>query len=741
MNFIVTILLTIVFLFKNGVFSIANALAEIEKEILMEGREIFIDEKTKNIIANGEVEFQYNQKLFKADRVLFNQSQGLIFASGNIEVKDLDTKSIFIAHNIKILKDRYKAKLFGLKAKINPKGFLLTASEVQVIAKNQYSFRNLTFSPCKICASNWVPFTPLWQLRAKKVYSDLEESFYYETYLDFWGKPILYLPYFKTPSIHTNRMSGFLIPKLYGGQGLGVGIGIPYYFNLSQNLDFTLTPYFSTKQNINILESEIRQAFNNGGYIMRYFLAKDNYSLDNKIQYNGYLYGRGSWLLNSTKSNELGFYAQMLAGEDKTFLKRYNLTNADILISNIYWQNIKDNDYLIGESYNIQDLREPSYATTIFALPRIRWQKSLPLKKFIDSAYISDNSLILLDANLVNLYSTSNIDYKHARFSAKASNNWITNYGHIIEIIPNIEFNLYSTQSKSQGALSNISPSSDRYQIIPQLNISWRWPLYNNDSSSNNKNESYSNLRLVTLEPTVNIKLAPKMKLLNPLIERKFLLLNPNALLNPGLRTSNLDQDYMGNSIEYGIKGSVFTQNYKLEFILGNSIRFYKPTVLEPLGSSVYKNNSSISEFILSNSVKFTNLFVSNKLWISHKEKKITRDEFDIIYNLKKFEGNLNYTFMDHRYYGMPIDINYNQELMLGLWYNIYQNWWLNIKSNTKLGEKIPNNSRKVSEGLGVSYRNDCLRVDLAISKNYLTFKELKPSTTYTLNLKLPFLN
>ena len=58
--------------------------------------------------------------------------------------------------------------------------------------------------------------------------------------------PVLYAPYFNFP-IDDCRQSGFLFPTYSTSSINGVGIGLPYYWNIAPNYDDTITPRIYTE--------------------------------------------------------------------------------------------------------------------------------------------------------------------------------------------------------------------------------------------------------------------------------------------------------------------------------------------------------------------------------------------------------------------------------------------------------------------------------------------------------------
>lgn len=74
--------------------------------------------------------------------------------------------------------------------------------------------------------------------------------------LDIAGVPVLYTPYLSFP-IDDRRQSGFLYPSFGYSESDGVDIAIPYYFNLAENYDDTLTLRHIGERGL-LLENEFR---------------------------------------------------------------------------------------------------------------------------------------------------------------------------------------------------------------------------------------------------------------------------------------------------------------------------------------------------------------------------------------------------------------------------------------------------------------------------------------------------
>jgi len=72
----------------------------------------------------------------------------------------------------------------------------------------------------------------------------------------FLGVPILYAPYLTFP-LDNKRKSGFLAPTFGSSGNSGIEASLPYYWNIAENLDATLTPKVFTKRGLQ-LGGEVR---------------------------------------------------------------------------------------------------------------------------------------------------------------------------------------------------------------------------------------------------------------------------------------------------------------------------------------------------------------------------------------------------------------------------------------------------------------------------------------------------
>jgi LPS-assembly protein len=86
--------------------------------------------------------------------------------------------------------------------------------------------------------------------------------------LEFFGKPLAYMPYFSAPDPTVKRKTGFLVPTVGFSSIYGASATIPYYWALAPDYDATFAPMITSKQGP-LLQGEFRERFENGSFSIR----------------------------------------------------------------------------------------------------------------------------------------------------------------------------------------------------------------------------------------------------------------------------------------------------------------------------------------------------------------------------------------------------------------------------------------------------------------------------------------
>jgi len=234
----------------------------------------------------------------------------------------------------------------------------MAAHQLSRVNGRYSQFYKASVTSCRVCNSNR---PPLWQIRARKVIHDqYEKQIYFENaQIRVMDVPIFYLPRLRLPDPTLARATGFLIPKIAGNSELGTGIKIPYFIRMGDHRDLTLTPFLST--NARTVELRYRQAFRTGRIEFESAFSQDNLTSRN---YRGYLFGEG--LFDLKNDYKLSFNIEMVS--DKTYLIDYDYSDKDRLNSEVAITRVRRDEYIRGALNNYHTLRVGEDISTMPAI-------------------------------------------------------------------------------------------------------------------------------------------------------------------------------------------------------------------------------------------------------------------------------------------------------------------------------------------------------------------------------------
>lgn len=720
----------------NNIFAIGffDGLNNNDNNLSIEAEQIWHDDYHQINMAQGNVHIFYNKELMLGNRFIYDKYKDQIMAHGHIALRHTDG-SVYFADKFNLSRLHYKGRIINFKGRL-PNKSLIAANSVEMLDKDTYSMYGLAFSACKICQSNLVPYTPLWQIKAKKATLNRKTSniLYEDAYLELFGSPVLYIPYINMPAPGANRKSGFLIPYIRVSGQFGLQISTPYYFNIAPNIDATLTPILSTKKNIVYL-GQFRHLLKNGEYEFNASITQTEKlntegNKESKSSLRGHIDARSNFKLNNDIINgHYGFKVFQVLDKAKTYLKKYKISDLDILPTYFYFNNSNYGRYTSIESITFQDLRpNHSAANTPAILPLIRSYHKSPTNW--------NNSVWDYGMTISNIRRNMGASYLKADMHSALTVPMSLVYGQLLNLKTSLYINMYKFKNNINQP-ENVKKTN--HGIYPEVNLKWSWPLHCNIHKSN-----------MILEPIVNLIISPKQ---NPKYIPDKSSYNewqgPIAISSNNLFYSNrylgTELKETGHRLNYGIKGSMSTIGSKnLWFTVGGSWYFNKNDILNNQLNSDFSGNKQL-DYISSIVFQLTNnTFIANRLWLDSHNFEISRHEVNTVFQFPKWNLNLNY--LDTSLKNMTQEDIYHKDIGASLWHNIYEDWWININVRSKLGKKIPNfnnkprekDTRLIRDGIGLSYRGDCLEVNFIIDRNHVKLKDLKPSVSYIVNIRVP---
>lgn len=302
---------------------------------------------TSVLVAEGHIEIFFKGQRVTASRIEYDQAKGLLKISGPIMLTD-GQGTVILADQAELSADLSEGLMTSARLVLDQQ-LQLAAAELQRVDGRYSALNRVVASSCKVCAGST---TPLWEIRAKRVVHDqLERQLYFDhAQLRVAGVPVFYVPRLRMPDPTLTRATGFMLPVFRTTSTLGTGLKLPYFITLGKSRDLLLTPYLSTK-NGRTVELRYRQAFATGGITLTGAVSRDDIR---PADMRAYLQAEGNFTL--PRDFRLSFKGIVVT--DPGYLLDYGYSEADRLDSRIEITRVRRDQYISGRVIGLHSLRD-----------------------------------------------------------------------------------------------------------------------------------------------------------------------------------------------------------------------------------------------------------------------------------------------------------------------------------------------------------------------------------------------
>jgi LPS-assembly protein len=260
-------------------------------------------DKTNGIIsAVGHVEAWQNDHFLSADKITFDRNTDVAAAYGHVTIVEPDGE-VFFADYAEMSQGMKNGIMKGMHALLQDNGKMAANGARRTEGLLNEMSRGL-YTACDLCKLDPTR-APAWQLQASKLTQDLQNKRleFTNAWLDLFGFPVAYSPYFSMSDPSVKRQTGFLVPGFAATDSyLGSYVVVPYFLVLDDQSDVTLTGTVATLQGPQ-LEADYRRAFNNGNLNVDIAGARDEDSIgtlhgDSSI--GGFMFANGLFSYDDT---------------------------------------------------------------------------------------------------------------------------------------------------------------------------------------------------------------------------------------------------------------------------------------------------------------------------------------------------------------------------------------------------------------------------------------------------------
>ena len=650
-------------------FISGNALGADNKQtnsgdINFSSEKLKVDEKTKIMIASGNVIITNNNRQLTADKVEYDQNSDKAIATGNVKLKEKDG-SIYESERV-ILTNEFKSVVaIPLYGELIDKSFIKSNNFKKNDLGESY-FKEGVYTACECDFKQDVK--PIWRVETKEIKHDPATKTIYLKHpvMRIFSIPVYYLPYLSFPDWTVKRRSGFLTPVYGYSKQNRFHIKVPYYYSPENDPTWDMT--FTSHQNGKTGHADqlnIRKKYENSSLETNIYKGNLDTNKSDGDNVFGVNFKANSNLDNNWKMTIEGKYA-----DQETFMRRYGFDSSDRYKSYLNLEKIKPNSISKIEIYNIQNLDETSSNNEPVLAPSI--------SHHIFDSNKSYNYDVKLNAH--SIYNDESYDIK--RWSGLAQINKKLNLTNmVLEGDANFGLDLYSIQGRP-------STDSNDNKYIDRLSSGF-------SVAASNQYGIMSEEIGVVIEPKIQFSSVISSDRTDEVPNRdssEFRLDQANLFLNN--QYQGRDNIQRSDRINAGVSAYFMTEEMgDLNFFIGQSQKI----------SGTQKNISSANndrQSHLINSISWNPSSLYNFSWFSlynHHNLKSDTSDFNFNGSLDGWNYSTRHRSVDGAFVSDGID---REELALGISKN-FSNWKTSYSRTYDLSN---DKEEMISETLGLEY-------------------------------------
>ncbi|MBW4960941.1 LPS-assembly protein LptD [Sulfitobacter sp. CW3] len=647
------------------------------------------------LIARGNVEAFQGDTRIRAKSISYDEQTGALTIEGPIVLTD-GAGSVILADAAELDSSLQNGLLTGARMVMNQQ-VQLAAVQIDRVDGRYSQLYKTAVTSCKICEDGEVP---LWQIRARRVIHDEvgQQLYFDDATFHIKNVPVFHLPRLRMPDPTLDRATGFLTPSIRTTSQLGTGLKLPYFIKLGDSRDLTLAPYLSTATRT--LEFRYRQAFVGGNISFEGAYTRDDEIPDTN---RGYLDWQGAFDLR--RDYKLSFNIKIVS--DEAYFTEYGYLDEDRLRSDITVSRARRDSYVRASLYNFETLRDGEINST---LPTLVIDGEFERRFFPKS--VGGEVRFSLEAHSHQRSSTVDVIGRDvARINGKLE--YLRRFTHksglVTDARAGLGFNAFDiTQDTTY--------SQNHTDLVPSASVGLSYPMVRRGAGGVTQ----------MLTPLAQVGWTGGERLDIPNEESTRVEFDQGNLLSLS-RFPSSDRQERGTVTAVGMNWSRFDpQGWDTHIAVGQVFR----SVLD----SDFTNSSGLSG-------TKSNILLAGQIR-NHAGLSLTaRTLFDNNFEVSKTElrGDLGFrnVTLGGTYVWLEADAAEDRtepvsEISLDGSYDFRNHWTASADVRYDV-----DNDRAATAGLGLTYNNECVSVDLSVRRRYTSSTSVEPSTDIGFNIGL----
>tara|TARA_R110002126_G_scaffold167330_2_gene315232 strand:+ start:26108 stop:28234 length:2127 start_codon:yes stop_codon:yes gene_type:complete len=647
------------------------------------------------LIARGNVEAFQGDTRIRAKSISYDEQTGALTIEGPIVLTD-GAGSVILADAAELDSSLQNGLLTGARMVMNQQ-VQLAAVQIDRVDGRYSQLYKTAVTSCKICEDGEVP---LWQIRARRVIHDEvgQQLYFDDATFHIKNVPVFHLPRLRMPDPTLDRATGFLTPSIRTTSQLGTGLKLPYFIKLGDSRDLTLAPYLSTATRT--LEFRYRQAFVGGNISFEGAYTRDDEIPDTN---RGYLDWQGAFDLR--RDYKLSFNIKIVS--DEAYFTEYGYLDEDRLRSDITVSRARRDSYVRASLYNFETLRDGEINST---LPTLVIDGEFERRFFPKS--VGGEVRFSLEAHSHQRSSTVDVIGRDvARINGKLE--YLRRFTHqsglVTDARAGLGFNAFDiTQDTTY--------SQNHTDLVPSASVGLSYPMVRRGAGGVTQ----------MLTPLAQVGWTGGERLDIPNEESTRVEFDQGNLLSLS-RFPSSDRQERGTVTAVGMNWSRFDpQGWDTHIAVGQ--------VFRSVFDSDFTNSSGLSG-------TKSNILLAGQIR-NHAGLSLTaRTLFDNNFEVSKTElrGDLGFRnlTLGGTYVWLETDADEDRtepvsEISLDGSYDFRNHWTASADVRYDV-----DNDRAATAGLGLTYNNECVSVDLSVRRRYTSSTSVEPSTDIGFNIGL----
>ncbi|MFD1882384.1 LPS-assembly protein LptD [Paracoccus pacificus] len=560
------------------------------------------------------------------------------------------------------------------------------------------TLRRVVASSCQVCASNPVP---LWEIRARQIThdADTDRLMFDQPQFRVMGQTVFALPYLSAPGPSVDRATGFLRPQFRTTSGLGAGVKLPYFITLGDHADLTLTPYLAFNRTAT-LAARYRQAFWNGAMEWQGAVSRDDIRPDAT---RGYLFGAGKFLL----PGDFNFGFQVQTTSDRGYLLDYDVTDADRLWSGVTIERVRRDEWIVGRAGIYRTLREDETdSTQPGQVAEAMWQRRFR------PAWIGGEGGVTFETHGHRRPSGQN-EIGRDVFRNSVTLDWRRS-----EILPG---GLVGAVQTELGADLYSIGQDDAYdpwvsRLDPVVAAELRWPLVKSAGSATH-----------VIEPVMQVVWSPEHNSSKLPNEDSTLLEFDEGNLFSLSRFPGRDRREGGLRANVGV---TWTRLDPTGWSLGVTAgRVFREEVADGFAPGTPLGGRRSDWLLATHFQNNDGLSISNRALLDDA-LNLRRNELRLGWLKPGLQVSAGYLWIDSSSdISRQVDVS---ELTIDSGWQVKDGWWATASTRYDFTA-----DRAQRAALGVQYSNECVTMDMAVSRRFTSSDSVRPETNFGLSVQL----